>query len=618
MLTAPGPPVVRPPARRRLQVYSFDPMLAQTLDRIGPATVTISVPYEPLRPGPAGKRIQVVDFDGGSATEHTKAHFYEPIDLDDHLLALQDGFAPTEADPRFHQQMAYAVASRTMEVFDRGVGRRLRPRRGKLRIFPHAFRGRNAFYHPALGALLFGYFEGERQLQGANLPGQMIYTCLSHDIIAHETTHAFVDRLRRGFMFGTNADVAAFHEAFADIVAIFLHFTLPGVLEETIAHTRTELADPSPLIDLAQQFGYATGQSGALRSAVDKPNPEAYQNTFEPHARGSILVAAVFEAFLTIYRRRIADLVRLATGGSGVLPAGALHPDLVARVNREATRTASQYLNMCIRAFDYLPPIDVTFGDFLRAIVTGDRELYPEDGDGLRTALVDGFRRRNIYPSGITSLADDAVAWREEIEEEGLLELPLVQEWLWAHAKALDQETDLDPDAPREQALEGAEEPENTLEKQAWLDRDRWVDELRQFARANADRLGLDPNPQVAIRVGGFHPTFLSDAVGAVHVSYIVQFTQRSGRDEDDRRSVLRRGTTVIADSQGKVRSIVTKPLPTDGQSAEAAERAAEREAGFSDYVREWEYRTPADVSWNPGANPLRIDFASLDGGALR
>src|SRR5207253_217092 len=104
--------------------------------------------------------------------------------LDGRLLALHDGLSPTEADPRFHQQMTYAVATQTMEAFDRGLGRRLRPRRGKLRIFPHAFRGRNAFYHPKLGALLFGYFEGERKAQGANLPGQMVYTCLSHDIIA--------------------------------------------------------------------------------------------------------------------------------------------------------------------------------------------------------------------------------------------------------------------------------------------------------------------------------------------------------------------------------------------------------------------------------------------------
>ena len=38
-------------------------------------------------------------------------------------------------------------------------------------------------------ALLFGYFPvGFRD--ASNTPGTLVFTCLSHDIIAHETTHA--------------------------------------------------------------------------------------------------------------------------------------------------------------------------------------------------------------------------------------------------------------------------------------------------------------------------------------------------------------------------------------------------------------------------------------------
>ena len=40
--------------------------------------------------------------------------------------------------------------------------------------------------------------------------------------------------------------------------------------------------------------------------------------------RGAVLVAAIFGAFLQLYRRRTADLVRLATNGTGVLPPGNL------------------------------------------------------------------------------------------------------------------------------------------------------------------------------------------------------------------------------------------------------------------------------------------------------
>jgi len=55
-----------------------------------------------------------------------------------------------------------------------------------------------------------------------------------------------------------------------------------------------------------------------------------------------------------------------------VLPQGALHPDLVTRLSGECVRIAQSVLTMRIRAFDYLPRADVTFGTFLRARVTAD------------------------------------------------------------------------------------------------------------------------------------------------------------------------------------------------------------------------------------------------------
>src|SRR5262245_7758335 len=44
---------------------------------------------------------------------------------------------------------------------------------------------------------------------GSNLPGGCIFTCLYHDIIAHEVTHAIVHRLRPHFLEATNEDVRA-------------------------------------------------------------------------------------------------------------------------------------------------------------------------------------------------------------------------------------------------------------------------------------------------------------------------------------------------------------------------------------------------------------------------
>ena len=45
----------------------------------------------------------------------------------------------------------------------------------------------------------------------------------------------------------------------------------------------------------------------------------------------------------------------------------------------EAVRNAERFLGMVVRAFDFLPVVDVTFGDVVRGIVTADRALYPDD-----------------------------------------------------------------------------------------------------------------------------------------------------------------------------------------------------------------------------------------------
>ena len=263
---------------------------------------------------------------------------------------------------------------------------------------------------PSKKALLFGYFPVASKDED-NTPGTIVFTCLSHDIVAHETTHALLDGVHPRFNEPTNRDVHAFHEAFADIVALFQHFTYPTVLESQIRRTRGDLDSESLLGQLAQQFGRATGRGAALRDALGgrdeetgqwkprPPDPHALESTLGAHDRGAILVAAVFRAFLLIYRARTADLFRIATQGTGTLPEGEIHPDLTARLAQEAARCADRVLQMCIRAIDYCPPVDITFGDFLRGIITADLDFSPEDQESFRIVFIESFREWGIYPT---------------------------------------------------------------------------------------------------------------------------------------------------------------------------------------------------------------------------
>lgn len=422
----------RQPVTRRLRVYAIDPSFSTDLDTAGFNETVVGVPWEPLEPGPVGEYIEVADHDPASGC------FYAPVDLEDRFLLAGDGLAPSPSDPRFHQQMVYAAAMRTIHNFELALGRKAMwsplmtpdsPADGRyvrrLRIYPHALRERNAYYNPDKKALLFGYFPARPAAPGETYPNGVTFTCLSHDIVAHETTHALLDGMHRNFNLEASVDSMAFHEAFADLVAMFQHFSLPQALEYAIAATRGDLSIDNLLARIGQEFGAATGMRKALRSALGRaPDANALQSISEPHERGAILVAAVFQAFIAIYMRRTRDLLRIATGGSGVLSPGALHPDLTGRLAAEARKTAQHVLTICIRALDYCPAVDISFGEYLRAVITADFDLVPEDPLGYRVAFVEAFRAWGAYPDDLQTLSPEALLWRSlqfETPVQGIL-----------------------------------------------------------------------------------------------------------------------------------------------------------------------------------------------------
>ncbi|MBL0112561.1 MAG: hypothetical protein IPP42_17680 [Saprospiraceae bacterium] len=415
------------PAIRKLKAYAFDPSLSLQLDTTVINIITYKIPWEELKSGPVGEYIEVVDFDPSSNS------FYRPVNLDDKYILAQDGLEPSESNPQFHQQMVYAVAMTTIKNFERALGRKILwspyyNNQGvmtdyvkRLRIYPHALREPNAYYSPLKKSVLFGYFSSTSDSPSSMLPGATIYTCLSHDIVAHEVTHALLDGMHRRYVEPTHEDSLAFHEAFADIVALFQHFTFPDVLKSQIAKTRGDLGSENLLGQLAQEFGKAIGHYGSLRDALGeyddakekwvpyKPKPGEYLKIKEPHDRGAILVSTIFDMFTNIYKKRVADLQRLATGGSGILPEGSLHPDLINRMAKEASKTAGHVLNMCIRALDYCPPMDINFGDYLRALITSDFDLVDEDDWDYRVAMIEAFQKRGIFPEEVKNMSVESL-----------------------------------------------------------------------------------------------------------------------------------------------------------------------------------------------------------------
>jgi hypothetical protein len=622
--TAPSYMELEDPPVRRLKVYAFDPSAGNFIGNV----MTAEIRWEKdLKPGPVGAKIAVIDYDAANN------RYYPPVNLNDPRILARGGLDPSESDPRFHQQMVYAVASETIEKFEAALGRRVHWRRAErapgnsatwrkaddiwvLKLYPHAMVQANAFYSPQAHGILFGYFTAAKTNQGRNLPGQRVFTCLSHDIIAHEVTHAVIDGLRTYFMEPTNPDVLAFHEAFADLAALFRHFSHKEALLDTIQKTggrlyqfelkpdaappRRRLAasdDPqdgdveivpqiatrNPLIDLAQQFGEASGMNRGLRSALDiPPNTNDIQTRVnDVHFRGSILVAAVFDAYFSIYIKRTSDLFRVYRAGGGRSDGDELPGPLAELLAEQASATANEFFRMCARAIDYCPPVDITFGDFLRALITVDCDLNPDDKSGVRDALMQAFRVRGIYPENAGSFSEDALCW------------PRVPKWTSsAGPEALPPVKAMiaDPKTQKPVMTNLVFGNPNGLTKDA---KNINGAVLRQYAQQNAARLGFDADPNLEDEfkpyAPSFHPVFRVAADGRLRIDMVVELVQTKRVPFDSKvPSVgsfpLRGGATLIisapdVDSPGttgeaEVRFAIGKRLTgEEGRQREARQR---------------------------------------------
>jgi hypothetical protein len=619
------------PAKRPLQVYAFDPTLGHHLGN----QMTISVRYEDLEPGPVGARFAVVDYDGSTGT------FNKPVNLDDPKILICGGLDPTESDPRFHQQMVYAVASETLERFEAALGRRLHwryPQRpdgksvprhlNRLYLFPHAMVQANAFYDPDVHGILFGYFRASETADAQVLPGQTIFTCLSHDIIAHETTHAIVDGIRGSFMEPTNVDVLAFHEAFADLAALFRHFSHREVLLDTLKRTggrlyestlksdapgatvawpptpsnapaasspssvsgaaaasgavaapqiQAQIGQDNPLIELARQFGQVSGLRGGLRSALGTPaNARELKTKTEPHARGAILVAAVFDAYFSVYMQQTADLFRVFRAGGGSEYPVDLPGPLATLLATEASRIAELFFSVCARALDYCPPIDITFGDFLRALITADIDLYPTDSYDVRDAVMQAFRSRGIVPNDAMFFSEDALRWPSVDSDR----LPAIENLIFGDPNGL----------------------------MAW-EKDQNAATLLRYATDHAADFGFGGG---TISVPSFHPTFRTDEDGALKIDMVVQILEQQQPVIDASQPnrvpppATRSGVTLI---------IAKGAVDEDNRDPKQPTKSAVRYAIVKHLGPKSDASHSAAADLGLTDDQGRIDFASLHGG---
>lgn len=377
------------PQTRKLRVIAQDPKITNADGRI--LTSEVSVPIEYLSPGPRGYRVHVIDYDSSTRT------LYDP----QCFSASQDQYkdAPDNtllSDPGFHAQNVYVIVMRTLAAFEYAMGRRVSWafESHQLQVAPHAFAVANAFYSRHDQALLFGYFGG---------PKNRVFTCLSHDVVAHETTHALLDGLRERYLDPSSEDQFAFHEGFADVIALLSVFALEDVVAVLLDpskktgiglidknKTTAAALEKSALFGLGKQIGQAMPdlRGDALRRSVTLPPQRDILNQDEfkePHRRGEVFVAAMMKSFIHVWEERLSDIGEVEPGKFSLR-----------RVVEDGSKAANHLMTMAIRALDYCPPTALTFQQYLSAMIAADEEIQPDDQFGYREQVKKQFAEYGI------------------------------------------------------------------------------------------------------------------------------------------------------------------------------------------------------------------------------
>jgi hypothetical protein len=409
------------PRTRKLRIIAQDPSVRDSDGYI--LTTEIEIPAEELAPGPRGYRVHVVDYDTSTGTLY-QPQPYKPLKdgcyIDPYADVEKEKTNELLAEPGFHAQNVYAIVMRTLARFESALGRRVSWgfQGHQIYVAPHAFADANAFYSKRDQALAFGYF----RIPSEDDKSEHIFTCLSHDVVAHETTHAILDGLRERYTTPSSPEQAGFHEGFADVVALLSVFSLKDVVKNLLTKkskdknglritshrlpvkvlTEKHLRD-STLFGLAEQMGQALSgiRGNALRRSAQLPTLDNLPSTNkksvsylktkefqEPHRCGELLVAAMMNAFLKVWLTRLDKYVADRTEVD------------VSIVVDEGAAAADHLLTMAIRALDYMPPTDIRFHDYLSAVLTSDRETVPDDSRyEYRKIIRDSFAGYGINPA---------------------------------------------------------------------------------------------------------------------------------------------------------------------------------------------------------------------------
>jgi hypothetical protein len=342
--------------------------------------------------GPATDRVAVVDLDVMTGALYPPARFIPPPRH--RVLGRYDIPDPPDVSSRaFNQVSAFATVMKTVKLYEERdtLGRPVRwafPGE-QLVVLPRAGWGENAVYTRERRRLEFYYFHSRLD------PREIVYTSLARDIVAHEAAHAILDGIAPHLWRAVTPQSLALHEAIADLTALLISIRSNKLRSEVLRRNGGSIEHSSQFSAVGEEFGMARG-TGALR---DLKNDLRMSNAprADPYRLGEVLSGALYSVLTRMHAARM--LSRAAAKNTTFYSASGY-----------ALWTAAEHLKrMALRGLDYLPPGEVSFADYGRALLAADAASHPDDPQE-REWIMDEFARREIVEARGALLPDGDLA----------------------------------------------------------------------------------------------------------------------------------------------------------------------------------------------------------------
>jgi hypothetical protein len=316
-------------------------------------------------------------------------------------------FIQTPDTEAFDAVHCFAVVHQALTMCQRAMGATIRWQWNSavnvdpIKVLPRAGETMNAFYSRTEKALKFFFF----RKPGAPATAPRVFTCRSFDIVSHEAGHAVLDSLKPGWIGGSaNPQTGALHEAFGDILAIFLALSQLDQVESLIVQTKGDLHNKTFLSDVAEEFGLALGRDNGLRNADNDKRMSDVTN--EVHDLSQVFTGGIYDVLADIFafERRVDFEDEAAT---------------LLRVGRDLFR-------LVLRAIMAAPAFNASFADVVNKMLS----VAAADGKPVeyRNFIRNRFTLRQVVvsPTPLTqNIADDA-----ELEEVAHPHLTLLENGL--------------------------------------------------------------------------------------------------------------------------------------------------------------------------------------------